>query len=296
VGGGRHMNLYCTGNGSPTVVLMADGDDPTLAWRYVQPAVAKKTRVCSYDSEGIGFSDPAALPLDANAQVRDVHALLIRGGIAGPLVLVGYSESGLVARLYADRYLRAVAGMVLVGPNLPNEHARMVVAAPALAPMLAQLTSFDTICYTAVANGTMRPGTKVYGECMYTPPGPALPKALADLNVRQWERPSTWLDFRSADEAFDTTSSAAVRREQRSYGAMPLIVLSEDSEILQLPIPAAQRTALARAWISWNDQVAALSARGANFAIDGTSQAIPIDRPSVVVGAVDEVIDQARAL
>jgi hypothetical protein len=56
---GKHaMNLYCTGHGSPTVVLGTDGDDPTSAWRFVQPIVARTTRVCSYDPPGFGFSAP----------------------------------------------------------------------------------------------------------------------------------------------------------------------------------------------------------------------------------------------
>jgi len=42
--GGRRLNLYCTGHGSPTVVLEAGGGDDMLDWRFVQPRVAKLTR------------------------------------------------------------------------------------------------------------------------------------------------------------------------------------------------------------------------------------------------------------
>ena len=58
--GGRRLNLYCTGHGSPTVVLEAGGGDDMLDWRFVQPRVAKFTRVCSYDRAGYGFSDLGA--------------------------------------------------------------------------------------------------------------------------------------------------------------------------------------------------------------------------------------------
>src|SRR5262245_39898617 len=46
---GFQLFLYCTGAGSPTVILEAglQGDD--LSWKQVQPDVAQFTRVCSYD-------------------------------------------------------------------------------------------------------------------------------------------------------------------------------------------------------------------------------------------------------
>lgn len=55
---GRTLNIYCTGQGSPSVILDAGAGDTTFAWRKVQPAISKFTRVCSYDRAGLGFSDP----------------------------------------------------------------------------------------------------------------------------------------------------------------------------------------------------------------------------------------------
>ena len=47
---GYKMHLYCLGEGSPTVILESGLNDSWLYWYKVQPAVAKFTRVCSYDS------------------------------------------------------------------------------------------------------------------------------------------------------------------------------------------------------------------------------------------------------
>ena len=55
--GGRRMNMYCLGRGSPAVILEAGLGDWIHTWRFVQPAVAHKTQVCSYDRAGMGFSD-----------------------------------------------------------------------------------------------------------------------------------------------------------------------------------------------------------------------------------------------
>lgn len=292
--GGRRMNLYCTGRGSPTVVLDTDGDDSTLGWRYVQPAVAKRTRVSSYDVAGIGFSDPAPSPRDASAFVRDLHSLLTRAGVARPFIIVGYSLSGLTARLYADRYPHDVVGMVLVDPNVPFEHKRLAAVAPALARGLAQTLPWDKMCWTAATHGALHPGTQAFTTCMYAPQGPALPPALAAIVQRQWEQPGTWKDLTFAEEASETNTSAEVVREQRSYGDMPLVVLTSDTSVLHLPIPQTQKTALGRAWRTWHDGIAALSSRGKSSVVSGSSEAIPIDRPSSVISAIEEVLDQAR--
>ncbi len=57
--GGRRMHVFCTGSGSPTVVLEAGLLSFSLQWSWVQPAVARFTRVCSYDRAGYGWSDAA---------------------------------------------------------------------------------------------------------------------------------------------------------------------------------------------------------------------------------------------
>ena len=109
--GGYRVHLYCTGAGSPTVVIVGAGF--SFDWGLVQPEVAKFTQVCSYDHSGIGWSDSG--PKDSCAlRVSEVHAALKNAGIKGPYVLVGHSLGALVARLYAGRYPEEVAGMVFV--------------------------------------------------------------------------------------------------------------------------------------------------------------------------------------
>ena len=56
--GSRKIHLYCTGRGTPTVILEAGAGSFSIDWALVQPEVAKTTRVCSYDRAGYGWSDP----------------------------------------------------------------------------------------------------------------------------------------------------------------------------------------------------------------------------------------------
>ena len=292
--GHRRLNIYCTGSGSPTVVLDSGLGRDMFDWHHVQARVARRTRVCSYDRAGMGFSDPASSPRNAGAVVGDLHALLHNAGIAPPYVLAGHSIAGMYVRLYADRYPREVAGLVFVDPATEYQDRRFHAIAPALIAFDDRQTQGLKTCAAAAARGELRPGTRADRMCV-PPPLPELSKKLNAAILLQLRHAAMWNELMSERDAFGTTSSAQVRAEQRSYGNLPLIVLtagkSEDPDV----IPAAQKTALAKDWNASHDRVAALSSRGVNFIVPGAAHFIQLDRPSYVVSAIDEVVDQARA-
>ncbi|HEY6895004.1 MAG TPA: alpha/beta hydrolase, partial [Rhodanobacteraceae bacterium] len=74
IGGGRRINLRCSGEGTPTVVLESGATADSMAWHAVQPSIAKSTKVCAYDRAGFGFSDDGPLPRDLAADAKDLHA------------------------------------------------------------------------------------------------------------------------------------------------------------------------------------------------------------------------------
>ena len=51
---GRQMHIYCTGSGSPTIILEAGLGNDALIWGGVLPELAKTTRICAYDRAGFG--------------------------------------------------------------------------------------------------------------------------------------------------------------------------------------------------------------------------------------------------
>jgi pimeloyl-ACP methyl ester carboxylesterase len=112
---GHRMFYECSGAGSPTVVLDAGSPDTSTTWRWVQPQIARMTRVCAYDRAGLGQSAPApAGRRTAATQVEELHLLLEAAGIPPPYVVIGHSWGGLLARLFAHAYPRETAGAVLV--------------------------------------------------------------------------------------------------------------------------------------------------------------------------------------
>jgi pimeloyl-ACP methyl ester carboxylesterase len=112
--GGYKMHLFCTGQGSPTVILSPGSGDFSFDWTLVQPRVAKLTRVCSYDRGGEAWSDLGPLPRTMTQEVFDLHRAFAKANIPGPYILVGHSSGGTVMRLFAASYPGDVVGMVLV--------------------------------------------------------------------------------------------------------------------------------------------------------------------------------------
>src|SRR5271157_5470417 len=98
--GGRTLNLYCSGEGSPTVVFETGGNDPGYDWAPVQSKVAHSTRACWYDRAGVGWSDPPPSARTSTTVVSDLHEVLSRAAVAPPYVLVGASIGGEYARIY----------------------------------------------------------------------------------------------------------------------------------------------------------------------------------------------------
>jgi len=137
--GGHQLHIYCTGAGSPTVVLEAPATGMSAAWGWVQPEVAQITRVCSYDRAGLGWSEAGDRPYEPSAVAGGLHTLLERAQEPGPYVVVGHGLGATFATLYAAQFGVDVAGLVLVDPPVAdpaqarNRMMRLVNASPWLA-------------------------------------------------------------------------------------------------------------------------------------------------------------------
>jgi pimeloyl-ACP methyl ester carboxylesterase len=129
VGGYRlHLNVMGDDKGDPTVILDAGMVSFSSNWAWVQPEVAKVSRVVAYDRAGLGWSDPGPRPRDAGRSATELHTALAKLRIAPPYVLAGHSYGGLAARAFAALYRDDVAGMVLVDASHPDQWARFGVS------------------------------------------------------------------------------------------------------------------------------------------------------------------------
>ena len=122
--GGFKMHIHCMGEGSPTVILETLSGGTSSYWGWVQPEVAKTTRVCAYDRAGRGWSEPDPEPMTLGRTVRNLDTLLTNARIEGPYLLVGHSIGGIYVRQFAAEYPNEVAGMVLVDASHPQQFER----------------------------------------------------------------------------------------------------------------------------------------------------------------------------
>jgi pimeloyl-ACP methyl ester carboxylesterase len=126
--GGYLLAYECAGSGSPTVLLEAGYTASGISTYgpVIVPALARHTRVCTYDRAGDGLSDarPASVrPLTGATQARELHTLLRVIHAGPPYVLVGHSYGGMIIREFAALYPAQVAGMVLLDASSEPEVA-----------------------------------------------------------------------------------------------------------------------------------------------------------------------------
>ena len=118
---GHRLFLNCVGSGSPTVVLFNGLGERTPAWGWVQPAVARETRVCTFDRAGQGWSGEAPERQDGHELATDLHGLLSAAHVPGPYVLAGHSVGGTYALVYAMDFPNETAGVALIDSASPHQ-------------------------------------------------------------------------------------------------------------------------------------------------------------------------------
>lgn len=273
---GRHIDLRCSGHGTPTVVMIAGfGADPR-AWVKVQPTLSRTTRVCIYERAGSGFSDPGPLPRDGAAIARDLDRALSGARIPGPYVVVAHSAGGLYARLFAGRRSAEVRGLLLLDPTLEG-------AAPAGRDGLGGIRRRIQRCLLAAETKAPQDDPQWQG-CI---------PARADKRTRMIARdPHTWRNQLSElNEIFGRTSQQMTR-----LGALladtPLYVITASATADAAAISGPEKPQ--SIWELRHQHLAESSREGSQRTVR-SSHLIMIDRPEVVIEAAEAMIRAARA-
>ncbi|HJR51617.1 MAG TPA: alpha/beta hydrolase [Gemmatimonadales bacterium] len=258
--GGHRLHIWCTGSGSPAVILESGLGGSSAGWGFVQPEVATFTRVCSYDRAGLGYSDPGPAPRTTDRIVRELARLLDGTGVGGPLVLVGASIGGFTVRVFASQYTERVAGLVLVDAS----HEDQGVEVPAVAPFVPLLSSIGAFRLLGVSFGL--------------PPESLAPSVRAAARATAFRATAYQA---TANEGMHLAESAAQVRASRRKLAIPVVVVTAGRDADP-------------AWRSLQRDQVGLSERGCQVIAEQSGHAVALGQPQLVVDVIRAVVDTAR--
>ncbi len=304
IDGTRRLNLFCQGTGSPTVILDAGTGGSTLDWREVQGEIARFTSVCSYDRAGYGFSDGPTRPSDAHNAVDDLHRLVVRAGLRTPLILVGHSNGGIYAALYAKRFPRDVAGMVLVDPGFTGQqdfdrYGLGSRQAQELRERNAAYIAFARSCLAAAKSGELLKRNSANSSCLDNPPN-ADAHLHQTLNGQQAKPQYYEAILSEYENTFGTSEGGTVNDREAPYqahqfGSMPLVVLTASRHRADVrDFTSEDQAKYFLYWKLGHDRLAALSSRGRSVLVSDSGHFIQRDQPTVVVTYVKEVVSEVR--
>jgi pimeloyl-ACP methyl ester carboxylesterase len=268
--GDHRLYLSCTGSGEPTVILEPGLGGTSAAWGWIEPTIAAHTRVCVYDRAGRGRSDPSPDPQDGDQIATDLHTLLERAGVTGPLVMVGHSLGGLYVLDYAARYPQQVAGTVLLDATPPTAFTELPDY-PAIYDMLTTLTGLfpglARLGVTQLINGL--------GNAEL--PAQTRDQVRADLSTATQARSER-------DELAMVPTMMAQARAVTDLGELPLYVLTA---------PVDTQTN----WLTPQTELAALSNNSVHLVVAGASHQALLDNQAAAAvssQAITAVVDAAR--
>ena len=274
--GSFRLNLYCIGQGSPTVVLEAGFGDSLDSWRRVQPDIARFARVCSYDRAGYGYSDPGPMPRTSDRIASELHRALRSAGEEPPYVLAGHSFGGYSVRVFNGKYADEIAGLVLIDATEEDQYRLLPRA-------------------WADMSAAMR--RRARRQAFWAPLYIGLGIARLQLRMEGYEAPPVLLQSKylkaRASELQNIEVSAEQARAADHIGDKPLVVLTAGRSIdtaLRAVLSEQDQKAYAETWV--NDvqpRLARLSTRSRRVVVPDSGHDMPADRPDSIVNTVREL-------
>ena len=277
--GGYSLHIQCAGTasaGSPTVILDAGLGGSSLDWSLVQAEIGQKTQVCAYDRAGMGWSDTGPLPRTPHQIALELHTLLTNAGISGPYIMVGHSLGGKNVRMFALKHPEEVAGMVLVDARSEyvDQHTSPAEAEAFQAPMRDQENQYSLQRRLGLVRllGASQSGVPAMSDKT------RLEIALVTTGQRA-------IDATIAESLARATDDDQLQAAP-SLGDRPLLVLAAGQNMSNAMLPT---------WPEAQRRLAALSTNGRLVVVQGSGHYIQMDKPAVVIDAVQQVVSQARS-
>lgn len=113
--------LYCriSGSGKPLLLLHGNGEDHSV-FQHQMTFFSQYYTVIAVDTRGHGQSNRGDTELTFEQFIRDVKAVLDYLNIKRTTI-IGFSDGGNTALLFAERYPERVYALIVVGANVKAE-------------------------------------------------------------------------------------------------------------------------------------------------------------------------------
>jgi pimeloyl-ACP methyl ester carboxylesterase len=293
----HRLHFQDMGEGGPTIVLESGLMSCVLTWQKIQPELAKRARVVSYDRAGTGWSDPGPEPRNAVRITTELRDFLRRAEIPPPYVLVGHSFGGLTMPLFAARYPEEVSGLVLVDPVAPAEwhppserdlHRTKIGSKVCRRAAVVSYTGLLRLIASLLQAGAKRSANRLIGAISKGAPSdsnttespwfwnlPASERAMAPVF---WTTPKF---CRAIASQLERLPESAAQVAAAGPLNTPLIVISAGNA-------SAERRAAHAA-------IAGQSPNGRHIVADRSSHWITEDQPELLIGAILEIVERARS-
>jgi pimeloyl-ACP methyl ester carboxylesterase len=276
--GGHRLHLYCKGQGSPTVVVIAGVGVWSLQWSKIQEAVARETRICTYDRAGYGWSDSGSPAPTAEQAAAELHALLEGAGERSPYLLVGESYGGYVTRLFVEKYRANVAAVVLV----ESAHERQ----------WDEIPEAKTLALEAQQQLEVAQWLSWVGFFHFWPMDRAedLTPDVRHALIATQARTQTFVAFRN--ELAGAFTSAQQAAATHPFGDLPLVVVSAAHSFDKFfPADEKWKTApMNEKWMRLQDELARLSSHSVHLISPNATHGIAREQPGFVIAAIGKAL------
>ena len=264
--GGYRLHIYCEGEGIPTIIFDSGTGGFSLEWTRVQNVLSRRTRVCSYDRAGYGWSDMGPLPRTSKRITRELHTLLVRADVTGPYILAGHSFGGYTAQLFARNYPEETAGLVLIDASHPEQIERM--------PGREAGTPAKPV-----------PGAHSYivSRHIMHPNFPDEVVLIASRIMNSRHHTSTW-----REEMTVFPLSAKQVLASKPMPAVPIVVLTRGRRIWP---NNAYGDEMERVWMELQDELSQLSDNSVHLIAERSGHSIHLDQPEIVINAMQTMLN-----
>ena len=275
---GHKLHLDCRGAGSPTVILETQATSSALDWGYVQPEIAKFTRVCAYDRAGFGWSELGPAPRTAGRAAQELRALLTAAGEQGPYLLVGASYGGHVVRLFAHNYPDEVTGLVLV-----DARPEKLFSIPAIRKQADSGLVFYRVIAALSDCGLSRLFVALMPEKMI--PAYAVPLYRAHpgsfamvFQAKLWH--AAYAEALAMDVSDEEVAAIP------SLGALPLVVIRHGRPMMFGSLPPAEAEAMEQQWQTFQESIARQSTSSQLIVAENSGHGVQGEQPEIIIEAV----------